>query len=105
MDIEELKKKLRSYKKEDIIIVKHAEIQAIVRDMNLEEVKNNIVNPDKLVFAREQEARESDERKFDCYFAYSKYLCHRYILTINRKIIIVTIIKINRDWQKTIERK
>jgi hypothetical protein len=34
----------------------------------------------------------ANEEKYDCYFAYSKQLAHRYILTINRKIIIVTII-------------
>ena len=46
-----------------------------------------------------------NEEKYNCYFSYSNKLCHRYILTINSKIIIVTIIKINRDWQKIINKK
>jgi hypothetical protein len=105
MDIEKLKEKLKQYKKEDIIITNHAEIQAYVREVDLEEVKENIVNPEKLVYAKEQKTEKPEEKKYDCYFAYSKQLCHRYILTINRKVIIVTIIKINREWQKIIERK
>ena len=69
---------------------------------NLEEVKENIINPSRLVYAKKQETQKQGEEKYDCYFAYSKHLYHRYILTINRKMIIVTIIKINRDWQKAI---
>ena len=102
MNLEELKNKLRKYKKEDIIITKHAELQAFVREVDLEEVKENIINPVKLVYVKEQESEREDEKKYDCYFAYSRHLYHRYVLTINRKIIIVTIIKINRDWQKAI---
>jgi hypothetical protein len=102
MKLEELKEKLKTYKKLDIIFTKHAEIQSIVRDIGLEEVKENIVNPAKLVYAKEQEARKKGEEKYDCYFAYSKNLYHRYALLLNRKVIIVTIIKINRDWQKAI---
>ena len=100
MDIEDLKRRLRKYKKEDIIITNHAEIQAYVREIGLEEVKANILNPEKLVYVREEDKNE----KYDCYFAYSKHLYHRYILVLNSKVIIVTIIKINRDWQKAIEK-
>ncbi|GIW68047.1 MAG: hypothetical protein KatS3mg096_915 [Candidatus Parcubacteria bacterium] len=102
MELIELKKKLSKYKKSDIIITKHAELQAFIRNVDLEEVKENVINPVRLVYAKKQEAKYKKEEKYDCYFAYSKHLYHRYALTINRKIIIVTIIKINRDWQKAI---
>lgn len=102
MELKELKLRLSKYKKSDIIITPHASLQALARDVDLEEVKENVVNPIKLVYAKEQEAIHKGEEKYDCYFAYSKHLCHRYILTINTKIIIVTIIKINRDWQRAI---
>ena len=102
MNREELKEKLRKYKKENIIITDHAEIQAYVRQIDLEEVKNNIINTEKLVYAEKQKSKKAGEEKYDCYFAYSKTFCHRYILTVNRKVIIVTIISINRDWQKII---
>ena len=105
MDIESLKARFRKYKKEDIIILPHAKIQALVRDIDLKEVKENIIKPGKLVYAEKQESKKPNEEKYNCYFAYSKSLCHRYVLTINRKVIIVTIIKINRDWQRIVEKR
>jgi len=102
MELKELKEELKKYKKSDIVITDHAELQAFTRDVDLEEVKENVVNPVRLVYIKRQEAKYKGEEKYDCYFAYSKHLYHRYALTINAKIIIVTIIKINRDWQKAI---
>ncbi|MBS3073122.1 hypothetical protein J4477_04770 [Candidatus Pacearchaeota archaeon] len=103
MDLEKLKKRLSAYKKEDIIFTTHTKIRALARNMNLEEVRNNIINPEKLVFYREQKAENVDEEKYECYFAYSENHCHEYVLVLNRKIIIVTIIDINRNWQKIIQ--
>jgi hypothetical protein len=105
MKLEELKSKLSNYKKEEIIITNHAEEQAEFRRINLEEVKENIVNPQKLVYFEEQEAQKPSEKKYDCYFAYSDNFYHRYVIVINRKLIIVTIIRVNRKWQAAIERK
>jgi hypothetical protein len=102
MDLEELKQRLKKYRKEDIIITKHAEIRALARNVNIEKVKENIIKPDKLVYFKKEKSESPTEEKFECYFAYSQYYCHKYILTLNRKIIIVTIISINRDWQKSI---
>jgi len=45
---------------------------------------------------------QTKRKKYDCYFAYSKHLYHRYAIILNEKVLIVTIIKINRDWQKAI---
>lgn len=102
MDLDKLKEKLSKYRKSDIIITDHADLQAFTRDVDLDEVKGNIVNPTRLVHVKKQEAKYMGEYKYDCYFAYSKHLYHRYALTLNGKVIIVTIIKINRDWQKAI---
>ena len=101
-NIDYLKNKFKDYRKEDIIFTSHANIQAFIRQIDLEEVKNNISNPIKLVFVRKQISNNPNHEKFDCYFAYNKILYHRYIIDINAKIIIVTLIKINRDWQKSI---
>ena len=104
MDLEGLKTKLRSYKKEDIIITKHADLQAYVREVNLEEVKSNIVNPVKLVHFEEQETKKKNEKKYDCYFALSDSFYHRYILILDGKVIIATIISVNRRWQRLVEK-
>ena len=104
MNLESFKQRLKDYKREDIIFTKHAEIQALMRQIDLEEVRKNITNPEKLVYV-EEEPKNSKSEKYGCYFSYEKYHCHKYILTLNRKVIIVTIININRNWQKIIEGK
>ncbi len=52
MNLDELKEKLKGYRKEDIIVTEHADFQAFVRQVVLSEVKENIVNPTKLVYAK-----------------------------------------------------
>ncbi len=104
MDLENFKAKLRTYSEKDIIFTKHAQIRLITRNIDLKEVVKNIINPEKLVFFEEQ-TTETNFKKYDCYFSYSKNLTHRYVFTINGKILIVTIIKINRDYQRMIKKK
>lgn len=99
-----LKNKLEKYKKEDIIITNHAEIQAIFRNILLDEIRENIINPKRLVYAERQKAERQGEEKYNSYFAYSKTQCHRYVLVINSKCIVCTVIKINRRWQYKVDK-
>ncbi|MBU0461804.1 MAG: hypothetical protein KJ574_04420 [Nanoarchaeota archaeon] len=96
--------KLKKYRKEDIIITSHAERQALFRTVDIEEIKENIINPKRLYFAKKQEAERIDEEKYDCYFGYSKTQCHRYIFVLDGQCIICTVIKINRRWQHIFEK-
>ncbi|MFH1065317.1 MAG: hypothetical protein V1734_02315 [Nanoarchaeota archaeon] len=102
--IENVREKLRKYKKEDIIISIHAYIRAVARQIDLDEVKENIINPTKLYYIERQAAKHDWEEKYDCYFGYTKTLCHRYVITINHKCIVCTIIKMNRRWQRRFEK-
>ncbi len=99
-----LKEKLMHYGRKDIIITGHAEEQAIFRGVSINEVMENIINPERLVFADKQQARHADEEKYDCYFSYSNTQCHRYVLVINARCAVCTIIKINRRWQRLVEK-
>jgi len=99
-----LTEKFKRYKKDNIIITDHAKEQALFRNIDLEEVKENIINPKRLVFAGKQEAKREGEEKYDCYFGYSKTQCHRYILIVNKNCIVCTVIKINRRWQYIFEK-
>ncbi len=96
--------KLKKYKEEDIIITEHAQIQAAFRQIDLEEVKGNLINPERLVLAVKEDAAKEGEEKFDCLFDYGKNHAHRYIITINEKVIVVTIININRKWQHMVDK-
>jgi hypothetical protein len=53
MDLQEFKKKLKSYSKEKIKFTYHAEIRAITREIGLNEVRENIINPKRLIFVEE----------------------------------------------------
>lgn len=103
MNVEDFKQRLKKYSEKDIIITDHAEEQAEFRQISIEEVKNNILHPDKLVFVEEQKAQNPRETKHNCYFAYGEDYYHRYIMVLNGKLLIVTIIGINRRWQGAIE--
>ena len=95
---------LKKYKKEDISIDKHAELRARHRDLDLEEVYYNLLNPSKrLSFANKLEEEDNLE-KYKCYFGYSKTQCQIYIIKVNEKVIVKTIIKLNKRWQKKAEK-
>ncbi|MDD5133306.1 MAG: hypothetical protein PHD81_01705 [Candidatus Nanoarchaeia archaeon] len=96
--------KLKTYKREDIIITDHAQTQAIFRGIDFDEIKENIINPKRLYYAKKQAAEKENEEKYDCYFDYGKKQCQRYILVVNGKCIVCTVIKINRRWQSLIEK-
>lgn len=104
MDHKYLKNKLNRIKKGDILIDPHAELRAKQRIVDLEEVKENIANPRKLVFAEQLKSEADGLEKYKCYFSCSKTQTHIYIIKINQKIIVKTIIKINKRWQKRVEK-
>jgi len=74
----------------------------IQRQIDKEEVIENIINPKRLMYAIRDESKQD---KYDCFFSYTKTICHRYVLIIKKNIIVVTVVKINRRWQKIAEKK
>jgi hypothetical protein len=92
-------------RKEDIEIDPHAMLRAGLRNIDLEEVKNNLLHPSKrLSFANRLEPETDGLEKFKCYFGYSKTQCHIYIIKTNNKITVKTLIKLNKRWQKKAEK-
>jgi len=104
MNLEEFKDKLRKYKNSDILITDHADMQAFSRRIDINEVKNNILHPDKLVYFNKQEFGNAKDDRYECFFEYSKNMYHKYVVILNGKIIIVTIIAVNRGWQGAIKK-
>jgi hypothetical protein len=102
MELEEFKNKLRTYKKKDIVVTEHADLQAFSRRIDLEEVKENLINPVRLVYFNREEEYSNEER-YECFFEYASNLYHKYAVVLKRKIIIVTVIVINRRWQGEIK--
>ncbi|MFH0978323.1 MAG: hypothetical protein V1837_03390 [Candidatus Woesearchaeota archaeon] len=102
---EYIRSKLAKFRKDDIIFTEHTEIRLLQRQLKREEIIENIINPSRLEYAIREEAKSLHEEKFDCYFGYSKTRCHRYVLAVNKKVIVVTAVKINRKWQRIAEKK
>ncbi len=101
---DEVIEKLKQYSEDDIIFTDHAKIQAAFRQIKLKEVVENILNPEKLVYAEKQPAKKQREEKYSCYFKYSIIQTHRYILVLGEKVIIPTVIRVNRRWQSLVEK-
>ena len=104
MNLPELKKKLANYPLNMIIISKHASMRAELRSFDISQIKENIHNPEKLYYFEEQKAKLLNERKFNCYFRNSKKYCHRYIIIINNECIVCTVIRININMQKRVDK-
>lgn len=102
---DEVKDKLKHFEREDIIISDHALIRLKQRQISEAEIIENIINPERLQYAIKQETDKPEEEKFDCYFGYSKTQCHRYVLVIKENVVVVTVVKINKRWQRVIEKK
>ena len=97
-------KKIKKYDKSRIILTTHAQIQAEIRSISIDEIKENLINPKRLEFAGKQKSKKKNEEKFDCYFIYSNTQCHRYVIVVSKDLIVCTVIKINRRWQRSVER-
>ena len=101
---DQVKQKLKDFDEYDIIISSHALIRIRQRQIGQHEILENILNPQRLEYAILENSSDEGER-FDCYFIYSKTLCHRYVMVIKDSVIVVTAIKIHRKWQSIVERK
>jgi len=101
---EYVKKRLKDFGEDEIYITEHAQIRMNQRQLNIDEVMENIINPKRLDYAIREIITQSYE-KYDCYFGYSRTLCHRYVIRIKKNVVVITAIKINRRWQRLIEKK
>ncbi|HLD04327.1 MAG TPA: hypothetical protein VJG90_01275 [Candidatus Nanoarchaeia archaeon] len=97
-----LKEKLKTYTKESIVFTTHAYEQAVFRGLNIDDIKENIINPERLAYAKQQPAQYPNEEKYDCYFGYTPLYCHRYVLVLGKKCIVCTVIQIHRKWQEAL---
>lgn len=103
--VQYVKDKLKSYDKKNVIITTHALIRLEQRQIDKKEVIDNLINPTRLEYAIKDDAERLNEEKFDCYFGYSKTQCHRYVIILKENVVVVTVVKINRRWQKIAEKK
>ena len=92
-----IKKRLQGLKESDIIFTKHVKERFPARETTKTEIINNLLNPNKLVIALKQKSTNPLEERFDCYFRYEERHHHRYIIALNGRCIIITIMVRHRS--------
>jgi len=54
----------------------------------------------KPVFVFEQESEVSGERKFDVYYPQTPDLFHRYVVSLNNEIRVITMMRVSKAFQR-----
>lgn len=103
MDIEEIKKKLKSYTEEQIILKEHTMIRCIQREITKEMIVKQLLNPENLIDIIEQEAKYLVEKKYKLVFELSRNKSFIIVVTINKIINIVTVLIRYRKWVRRLE--
>ena len=105
-NVEELKKKLRNFKKEQLIFNEpHFTQQITLREGSKEEVVKHLLNPDKLVYSYQEKGKYGDT--IHClHFEVSNTRTMRLpiIFKNGSKVYIITYIMRYRNWQNMIKR-
>jgi hypothetical protein len=100
---EQVLKKLATLKRGDIIITPHAGMRAAQRNIEMEEIYSNLLNPSKLAFA-EYEGEAKHGKKYCCYFDTSKKRFNLYVIVINNNLAVVTVFEAKKKLQKRVEK-
>lgn len=107
-NIEELKKKLKNYKKDEIKFNEpHFTQQLISREGNREDIINHILNPEKLVYSYQEEGKYGDI-KHNLHFAISENRTMRLPIIFDKdskkSLYIITYIMRYRKWQNMLKK-
>lgn len=100
---EQVLERLAKVKREDIIITPHAGVRAAQRNIKMEDIYINLLNPSKLAFA-EYEGESEDGKKYCCYFNTSKKRFNLYVIVINNNVTVVTVFGANKKLQRRAEK-
>ena len=100
-DVSSVKEELKRYSEKQIVFNEpHVTERCLLREITKEEVIQNLLNPDKLVYAGEQVSKFPTEKKYDLYFVLSNTRAYRFPVVLKEKsLYVITVIKINRRWQ------
>jgi len=96
---QEVLEQLKRYKLSDILFTKKGiEEQLKIRRLTKDGIIENLLNPKKLVFADRQERDFQGKKdvRYNCYFLFSKSKAHRYVLSFNDKLKVITSIPLGR---------
>jgi len=102
MEIEGIKKKLKSYTVESIALSDHTLIRCFQRGITKENILDNILKPEKLIDIIEEESKYRGERKFKLVFDLSRNKSFIVVVSINKKLTVITAVIRYRKWVRPI---
>ncbi len=98
--MEVLKGKLRSYRKEQVVLTPHVMLKLLEREINKEMIVAHLLNPNKLIDFEEQRSKHSKEKKYKLIFELSSTRYLIIVATINKYINVVTVFIRYRKWRR-----
>ena len=105
MNLEEMKKKLKTYTEDEIVLKEHTLIRCFQREITRELIFTNLLNPEKLIDIIAEESRYSGEKKFKLIFELSRNKNFIIIISFNKKLNIITSVIRYRKWVRPIDLK
>jgi len=105
LEIEELKKKLINYKREQICYNEpHFSLRCAQREISKNLIEENLLNPNNLILAYSLEALNEAEEKYEVYFKLSSNRTLKLIIVLRREsLYIITVMVRYRKWQNLIK--
>lgn len=100
MNLEEVRKKLKTYNENDIILKEHALIKCFQRGITREMIVDNLLNPERLIDFIEEESKFIGERKFKLIFEQSRNKNFIVIIAVNKRLNVITSLIRYRKWIK-----
>ena len=98
-----MKRKLKSYTEEQIILKEHTMIRCVQREITREMIIKQLLNPDNLIDIIGQEAKYAGEKKYKLVFELSRNKNFIIVISINKTINIVTVLIRYRKWIRPVE--
>lgn len=96
-----IKKELMKYRAHEIVIWSHAREQAAIRGIKIDEIIENILNPERLVHIIEQPAKYDHETKVECWFSGKDPPYDLYVVILAKKLFVCTVIRRERRWEES----
>lgn len=103
MELEEIRKKLKTYTEDDIMLKEHALLKCFQREITREMIIDNLLNPEKLIDFIEEKSKFIGESKFKLIFELSRNKVFIIIVTVNKRLNVITAVVRYRKWVRAVK--
>lgn len=98
-----MRKKLGSYAEKDMVLKDHTLVRCFQRGITREMIYDHLTKPQDLIDVLEQESRQRNLKKYKLVFSLSRNKSFILVITVNRKVYVVTAVIRYRKWVRPIK--